>query len=120
MREEVRIWLEQAKRDLDTAQYLFTGKRYKESSFYCQQAAEKGLKAVLISKKEKLVKIHDLVKLSSLVDIDSSLRNDCKELTTVYIDARYPDTNLGEYSKEETLEDLNRAERVLQWAEKNI
>ena len=108
MREEVKNWLEQAQRDLDTAQYLFAGKKYKDSSFYCQQAAEKSLKAVLISKKGELIKIHDLIKLSNLAGIDPLLKNDCKELTTVYIDARYPDTNLDEYSKEETQEDKKK------------
>jgi len=38
--EEFKKWVEQAERDLNTAEYLFEGKRYKEASFFSQQSAE--------------------------------------------------------------------------------
>ena len=119
MREEVQNWREQAQADVDTAEFLFEGKKYKEASFFAQQAAEKGLKAALIHKTGKLIKIHDLVKLGQLVDISSSLRNDCEKLTIVYVDSRYPDTGSEKYSREEAKLDIERARRILQWAEKN-
>ncbi|MBS3119091.1 HEPN domain-containing protein [Candidatus Woesearchaeota archaeon] len=120
MKEESRSWWEQAESDFDTAKYLFDGKKYKACSFFCQQAAEKSLKALLINRGEELIKIHDLVKLSRLIKIEDSLEKDCKELTTVYTDTRYPDSGSSSYSKEEAKEDINRAERILQWVEKNI
>ncbi len=120
MKEESQRWWEQAESDLDTAKYLFNGEKYKECSFFCQQAAEKSLKALLINRGKELVRIHDLVKLSHLIKIEDSLEKDCKELTTVYTDTRYPDSVSSDYSKEEAEEDINRAERILQWVEKSI
>ncbi|MBS3166256.1 HEPN domain-containing protein [Candidatus Woesearchaeota archaeon] len=120
MELEVKRWWEQARQDLGTAHYLFEGKKFKEASFFCQQAAEKSLKAVLIKKEKKIIKIHDLVKLAQLVHLDPLLLPDCKQLTFVYIDARYPDTGQAHYSQEESNNDLERAARILKWAEKNI
>ena len=120
MRKEVQNWWKQAQHDVNTAEYLLDGKRYKEASFFCQQAAEKGLKAVLIHKTGKLIKIHDLVKLAKMTGIEKSFLDDCEKLSSVYIDARYPDTGSEEYSREETSLDVGRAKRILQWATKNI
>ncbi len=120
MTEEIKRWILQAQEDLDVAKFLFEGKKYKQSSFFCQQAVEKGLKAVLLKKKGTLIKIHDLVKLAQLVDIDTSYVTDCEKLTVVYVDTRYPDTLSNTYSQEETALDISRAKRILQWVEKNI
>lgn len=120
MDKQVQDWRKQAEKDLDTAEYLFEGKRYKEASFFSQQTVEKCLKAVIIKKTGKLFKIHDLVKLGQLAKLDPPFMKYCEELTTVYIDARYPDTGESEYSKEETKSDIEKAKSVLQWAEKNI
>src|SRR3989344_5991502 len=114
MRKEVQNWLEQAQTDLDTAEFLFEGKKHKEASFFAQQAAEKGLKAALIHKTGKLIKIHDLVKLGQLVSICPSLRDDCEKLTVGYGDSRYPDAGSEKYSREETKLDIECARRILQ------
>ena len=120
MGEEVKNWLEQAKDDLETAKYLFEGKRYKQSSFFSQQAAEKGLKAILLQRTKKLIKVHDLVKLAKEINLDEEMVYECEKLSAVYIDARYPDVGSGKYTKEETQDDLKIAEKVLKWVEKNI
>jgi len=67
--EEFKKWVERAKRDLDTAKFLFEGKKYEESAFYSHQSVEKSLKGVLIKKSGKLLKIHDLVKLGKNIGI---------------------------------------------------
>ena len=120
MEKEIENWWQQAERDLDTANYLFDGKRYKEASFFCQQAAEKALKALLLKKEAKIIKIHDLVKLAQLVNISDDLLTDCEKLTFVYVDTRYPDTGKQDYTLNETKADVERAKRILQWVEKNI
>ncbi|MBS3121134.1 HEPN domain-containing protein [Candidatus Woesearchaeota archaeon] len=120
MTEEIKRWVLQAQEDLEVAKFLFDGKKYKQASFFCQQAVEKGLKAVLLKKKRTLIKIHDLVKLAQLVDIDVGYMPDCEKLTVVYVDTRYPDTLNNIYSQKETALDLGRAMRILQWVEKNI
>jgi HEPN domain-containing protein len=112
-------WWEQALRDLDTAEYLLEGERYKESSLFCQQAVEKALKAVLLGKGGELIKIHDLVKLGELAELDSSFMEDCEKLTGVYIDARYPDTSKEDYTKEESTQDIKSARKIIQWLQKH-
>lgn len=47
MNEEAMRWLSQADEDLRTAEILFSSQRYDPCAFFCQQAAEKGLKAML-------------------------------------------------------------------------
>ena len=47
MNKEALRWLTQASDDLGTAQILFDSQRYGPCAFFCEQAAEKGLKAVL-------------------------------------------------------------------------
>lgn len=117
---KAQLWLRQAARDLETAEYLFDGKRYKEASLFSQQAAEKALKAVLIHQQHRLIRIHDIVKLGELVRIDPGFRDSSKRLTTVYVDARYPDTGTSSYSRAESSKDIASARRILQWAESNI
>ena len=46
-------WLKQANEDLATAKILFEAERYGPCAFYCQQAAEKALKAVLYAAGER-------------------------------------------------------------------
>jgi HEPN domain-containing protein len=45
MRQESVNWYKQAMEDFDTAQKIFSLKKYYASSFFCQQSAEKILKA---------------------------------------------------------------------------
>ena len=113
--EEYEKWIEQAERDLSNAEYLFEGKRYKETSFFCQQCAKKALKALLLKRNKKLVKIHDLVRLGKLLDLENNLIKDCEKLSIVYIDSRYPDVGEKSYTKDEALDDLKIAKRILKW-----
>ncbi|MBI2666822.1 HEPN domain-containing protein [Candidatus Woesearchaeota archaeon] len=113
-------WWEQVLRDIETAEYLFEGKRYKECSFFCQQAVEKALKSILLKTKKEIVKVHDLVKLGRLVDLPEEFEKECDQLTGVYIDTRYPDTGSSVYTSSEASDDIRAARKLLQWVEKNI
>jgi HEPN domain-containing protein len=46
-------WLKQANEDLTTAKILLEAERYGPCAFYCQQASEKALKAVLYAAGER-------------------------------------------------------------------
>ena len=48
MKEEIKSWVDQSEKDLDTGEYLFEGKRYDEAAFFFQQSVEKALKALLL------------------------------------------------------------------------
>ncbi len=120
MREEIKRWWDKAKRDFDTAKFLFAGKRYDEASLFCQQAIEKALKTLLLKKNKLIIKTHDLVKLGRLVEIEEELLNSLKNITSVYIESRYPDVSERESSQDETEEDLKLVEKVLKWVEEKI
>ena len=120
MREEVKNWLEQAGKDLKAAKDNINIHNYNLSSFLCQQAVEKALKSFLIEKTNKFPKIHDLVRLGKLVNLDKELLKDCEKLTLVYTETRYPGFNTKEYTKKETKEDIKIAERILKWVEERL
>ncbi len=88
-------WLEQARRDLDTARYLFEGARYDAACFSARQAAEKALKAALIWLAGDRPRTHQL---GVLIDEVASHRADAVEslgdlagLDPYYVTTRYPD-----------------------------
>lgn len=124
MREEVKRWMQMAKRDLITAKNSLKAKDYYASCYWSQQSTEKALKAVLINKTGHLIKIHDLVVLGKKVDLPAPLLERCVDLTHVYLDARYGDIG-GELPSEKFDEKiasgfLKLVEEVIAWAEKAI
>lgn len=65
-------------------------KVYYASAFYSQQSAEKILKAICIKQFNELIKVHDLVFLAKKVDAPQNIVENCKILSKVYIQSRYP------------------------------
>tara|TARA_Y100000310_G_C20648884_1_gene798255 strand:+ start:1772 stop:2137 length:366 start_codon:yes stop_codon:yes gene_type:complete len=120
MKEEVKRWWDKAKDDVIKAKDNLSMDHYDLASFLCQQAVEKALKAAIIKKKKIIPKIHDLVKLAKLADLDKGLIGSCERLTYVYIDSRYPDTGTKEYTKSETEEDIEAANKIIKWIEEKL
>ena len=121
MAEEIKIWRNKANKDLAVAEKLFESGDYTYCSFWCQQAAEKALKALLLQKTGTLIMTHDLVLLSKKVKAPSDIVKFCKELAPVYMESRYPDVeDFREYTKEESKIDLKNSKEILKWVEKNI
>lgn len=94
--ENIKNWLQKADNDLTTAKHeldLPTDETVKESvCFHSQQAAEKLLKAFLISKNEEFGKTHNLELLLQLCakhDKDF-LKCELGELTEYPVGIRYP------------------------------
>ncbi|MBI4181542.1 MAG: HEPN domain-containing protein [Candidatus Aenigmarchaeota archaeon] len=120
MREDVQAWWGRAERDLDTARYLLSGKRYEDAAVYAQQAAEKALKAVSLRQGKAIRKIHDLVKLGKDVGLPGSLLEQAKELTLAYAYGRYPDVPGAEEIQSIAADFIDSAEEILQWAKRNL
>lgn len=123
MKEEVKRWWKQTIDEISTAKALYKIKRYNYSSFWCQQAAEKALKTLLLHRGHELIKTHDLVLLAKKLDAPEHIIQLCKELTPVYVETRYPD--LGEegfkkFTKKETEEDIKRMRKIIEWTKKNL
>ena len=120
MNADVKKWLDWAKGDLHTAQYLYNGKKYKDASLFCQQAAEKALKALLLKKTGTIRKIHDLFELGKNVGVPPHILDSVKELTLAYIYSRYPDVKQETNLKEKATRFLDVAKEVLTWVEENL
>lgn len=124
MKEETKKWIKRAERDLRTAKNDIKSKDYYATSFWCQQAAEKALKAVILEKKGELIKIHDLVELAKKSDAPEYILQLCKDLTPVYTETRYPDwgdeSEFKKFNKKEAEEDIKITKRIIAWIKKNL
>lgn len=118
--EEVKRWIEIADRDLDTASYLYKGKKYEECAFFCQQAVEKFLKAIMIKMKKDIIKTHDLLVLAEILGLPVDLRENCKELTLIQVFARYPDTAEVSEIKTKAKKYISFAKKVKKWTNKQL
>lgn len=89
-------WLAAADRDMRIARYLSSdlGEFKDGICFHAQQAAEKFMKALIISRHTRPARTHDLVNLlSALRDLGidlSDLEEDARFLTPFAVDLRYP------------------------------
>jgi HEPN domain-containing protein len=95
--EELQQWLDIATQDLDTAIHLAANMHPTPDEiicFLCQQAAEKYLKAFLVTNNIEPPTIHDLIKLlGSCNDINSNfswLQIKCVALNQYGVMPRYP------------------------------
>ncbi|HLD41761.1 MAG TPA: HEPN domain-containing protein [archaeon] len=120
MKIEAEKWLKIAKDDLEKAEILFRNSKFDGAAFYCEQSAEKALKAVQIEAKGKLRKIHDLVELGKDVSAPETIINKLKELTQAYIYSRYPDAPESSQLKEIVTGFFKDVKEVLLWSEKKL
>lgn len=119
MREEIANWLKQANKDLEVAEKNFKIKEYYISAFLCQQAIEKGLKAVILFKSKEKPVWHSLVKLGNLARVPENFFSKLKLLSPQYFLSRYPDASEDVqyelYDEKITEEFLNISKEILKW-----
>ena len=117
-----QAWLAYAHSDLSLAAASIPGVMLENLCFHAQQAAEKGIKAVLIARHIAFPKTHSITllieKLPADIERTLNLLNavDLTEYATVF---RYP----GEtepITEEEYQRLLEMATKVVQWAEEQI
>jgi HEPN domain-containing protein len=118
MRDDVKIWIDEAEENLVTAKLLYEGERFKDVAFYCQQIAEKSLKALQVNKLNRFDKIHDLIRLAQTVGAGKEIIEDCSALVGYYADSRYPVTKM--VNEEEAKDLLDKCEGVLEWVKSNL
>lgn len=119
--DDPREWLNRAKSNLATARAAkgVEGVYFEDVCFNAQQAAEKAIKAVLLSRHVDFPWVHDLAELLTLVrDSVGPLPRevaDAVELTDYAVAGRYP--GHGEpITEQECDEAIHRAETVVRWA----
>lgn len=117
-------WLRRAKSNLALARQSKSEEIYWEDlCFETQQAAEKALKAVLISRGIPFRYVHDLAELLTLVEnhgieLPETVRM-AASLTDYSVEARYPGP-FEPVTEDEFREALSLAEGVVAWADKLI
>ncbi len=119
---ESQKWLERASGDLKDSAYNLKGKRFRTALFLAQQAAEKALKAVLIKKKGKFERIHDLVKLAKEAEAPESIISMTAALSPFYLQMRYPDAEFDETELSAAAANTlhNYAKEIIKWAKAEI
>ena len=115
-----RDWLAYAKSDLTVARTLAEGVLPEIGCFHAQQAAEKSIKAVLISQGIDFPYTHDIAHLATLVDQSEvefpEALEDAIDLTQYAVVARYPSDDIPVTEIQLDVA-VNIAGRVLEWAE---
>jgi HEPN domain-containing protein len=125
MREETRIWREQAEADLATAKSNLEQGIHYASVLFSQQAAEKILKARFIhSKKQSPPKTHNLVLLARELGATEEVIDACADLAPEYVLTRCPDGDIGppsqRYTGRSAQRHLKLARKVMLWAKKGM
>jgi HEPN domain-containing protein len=125
MREEAQLWWQQAKHDLETADLLLKGERLDAASFYCEQAVEKGLKALYIAKhREAPGPTHSLTKLGRDCGLPESYMGFLRRLTGEYYMSRYPDASgdlpFQAYDADDVGEIAKLSREVMAWLEQQM
>ena len=118
-------WLKQAKRDLEWTEANIREKIWYGACFTAQQAAEKSLKAYLISQGKTAVRIHDLGALCQMCkkyDEDfKKFKEACATLTNYYSPARYPDiAEFMTFSEKEARDAYELAKSMLEFVQDRI
>ena len=123
MDEHIKEWLDLAEMDFGVAKHLFETYHPKPLEiicFHCQQAAEKAIKAVIVSYGEQggMPKLHDLSfllgQVRNMTDIDEKYFDYADTLTPYGVSLRYPhELFLEEYHAEQA---IKYAKEIMNWA----
>ena len=127
--DEYKEWFEKSKEELDTAKYNMKGNKIEAAAFFFQQAAEKALKAYILSTGKVPPKVHTLQELAeraakTLREIEQ-FRRQLIVLDTFYIPTRYPDALPGSLpeglpTKRDAEEAITMAEQLLTLTQEHI
>jgi HEPN domain-containing protein len=124
MRKEIFDWLNAAEDDLETARILFSQGIYYACAFYCQQSAEKVLKAIHILIKKKGSSSHNLIFIAREIGAPEEIVSACRKLNSHYIQSRCPDAANAipkdSYDEETAEELLEKSRDVFEWCEKQV
>lgn len=121
MPRDFEEWLKQADYDLDTADFMFKGKRYIYAGFICHLSIEKALKGLYQERLNKIPpKTHNLIYLAKKVNIEipEDIGRFIVKLNQASILTRYPeDLTLlkSEYTQSIVKEILSKTKEVLTW-----
>ena len=121
--DDPREWLNRAKSNLQRAKLRVPATYLEDACFDAQQAAEKAIKAVMVSRGIEFPYIHELARLMDILEsvgerIPATVRQSDR-LTQYATATRYPGVEepVGE---QDYAEAVQLAEAVVHWAERTI
>lgn len=128
MNTEAMHWLQQATEDLETARILFAAQRYGPCAFFCQQTAEKGIKAIIYNAGEKpwghsVPSLLDQACAVLHIEPDNTPVAEAEALDEHYMRPRYPDARSrveADYGQESAEEALQCAQAVLAFVQEHL
>ena len=118
-------WLQHARSDLRAAQLVRGDAEVLPSAaaFHAQQAAEKGLKAVLVHAAQSFPRTHDLTEILLRIDragIPVPVEVEAvRELTLFAVESRYPG-DTASITWQDADEAIELARRAVEWASRQI
>lgn len=120
---DAKRWLEYAEDDLRSAKVLLReGVPPRQVCFLAQQAAEKALKTLLVSRRIPFARTHDLLALRTLLPEpleDLPDNGELAELTQWAAESRYPG-DVPESGREDAEQALRIAEKTLRTVERTL
>jgi len=120
MNEETRVWLERAEKDFNTGKNNLKIDETEASMFFCHQASEKALKALLIEKTHDYPFKHNLLDLASSLEIPERFLETFSFLNPVYTGVRYPDKPEHEIEPEKADEIVEMIGEFLKWTKRRL
>lgn len=128
MRSEVKVWWQQAKADICTAEANIREKRYYASVFFCQQAVEKELKAYFLKKtrnpQSPEMFSNSLIYLAKTCHLPEKFHSFLRDLTSEYVNTRYPSAAEEPpevlYDRTIASRTLASAKEVVKWIDKHL
>ena len=121
--DDPREWLNRARSNLALARNRVPGAYLEDLCFEAQQAAEKAIKGVMISRQVDFPYVHDLALLlwhleESGETVPDTVRR-AATLTPYAVDTRYPGVG-GPVSEQQYREAVEIAEAVTRWAQEKL
>jgi HEPN domain-containing protein len=119
-------WFKQADYDMKTAEYLFTGRRYIYSVFFCHLALEKALKGLYEKRLSEIPpKVHNLLYLIEKIGLElpDDLFKWIFALNRISIPISYPEDlrkMQKEYNNKKTKEIIQTTREILKWLKKQL
>ena len=125
LRPETRLWWEQAKRDFRVAKRTHASRDYDVAVFYCEQAVQKALKAVILHRTaQPPPRIHNLVTLGKMVGVAEPMSEFLATLAPQYMRTGYPDAagdvTTALFDGKISLSFLRGTEKVMTWCRNRL
>ncbi len=126
MKKDIENWLLSSEYDLETAEHMFSSRRYIYTVFMCHLALEKALKGKVLEVTQKTPpRTHDLLYLVELAKLTPTkeIEEFIVEISNLSVVTRYPSDFqriYKDFSRQRANYILQRSKEVFKWIKKSI